>query len=178
MGLFGKKKPEPQPRRRSGNRQYGLRTNPDELRGVRVRGTKQATGAQDGAAMVDTLNGDVTQGRTGKRPKPVFERPQCHSEFRVADVERKMVFGLAGETHALFIARLVDAPRLGQLIEVHVPTDPVAAGKVWVSGKVSQLRRNEAQRRVRIEVEWPEAEALPSVYRRLIDFCTKTAKAK
>lgn len=175
MGLFGKKKPEPQ-RDRAGGRQYGLRTNPEELRGVRIRGTKQTTKADDGAEAVDTLNGDVTSGRMGRRDQPVFQRPQTHSEFRVGGVEHEMVFGLVGATHALFVARLGDAPKLGQTIELNVPTDPIAAGKIWMTGKVTQLRTNNVTRRARIEVEWPEFSSLPSVYRRLIDFCVKTMK--
>ena len=144
---------------------YGLQAKDTDLRAVRVTGTETDA---------DTLNAAKTIGRTGPRPRPVFQVPQSESRYRNKGKLYDMVFGLAGETHCVFVVLYLDDPKLGDTLEVAVPTEPMAKGFVWIKGRVTQLRIQQAKTQMQVEIELSaKFDGQPAAYRKLVEFFKK-----
>jgi formin 2 len=162
-------------RRRQMKSNFGLQTDAAE---VVSEATHTRLQAVDGSEVEETRNaaGHRIIGRIGPRSRPIYKTATANSQFKDNKVAHPMQFGWVGDRFVLFVMRGMNAPQIGEKIEVGVPAKPFSDGECWITGNVSQLTFDDEHNATKIEVDITGPDGnVPAMYRRLVSHAKSLA---
>lgn len=144
---------------RKGGSFFGLKADVRDIAALRI---VSGSGERKDAGTRKTI------GREGPRPEPVYRRDRGKGTWRAGDADPEpMACGWLGLSHLLFVIPTAHPPKLGTVIEVAIPADPILVGHVRLTGPITQLTIDATVERTIVEIEIG-GHALPSIYRQLV----------